>query len=201
MTSFHSNRVTALADVADIRLGISFRARLEHQPAGDLAIMQMKDITESGLSYSSAVRGAFPELKADSLLRAGDLVFRSRGRSTGAALVGTDVPPAILAAPLLLIRPLHILPEFLHWFINSDVAQSHLASVAAGTSVQMVSAESLRALPVPLPPSFAQLQIAEVAGLIRREAELMNHLANRRRQLTNHILMTFAYATAKGVTR
>jgi type I restriction modification DNA specificity protein len=198
----HSNRLTALKNIAIVRLGMAFRSRLEHDAAGGVAILQMKDVSEiSGLSYANAIRGAFPTGNQDVLLRHGDLVFRSRGRSNGAALVGADVPPAILAAPLLLIRPLQILPEFLFWYLNSDHAQAQLSSVAAGTSVQMISAESLRALPVPVPPVAAQKRIAEIADLTRRDEELTKQLIRRRAQLANHILMNYAHQGAKEPVR
>jgi hypothetical protein len=198
----HSNLITALGEIADIRLGLAFRSRLEHDALGDVAILQMKDINEStGLSYSGATRGMLPKERRDFLLREGDLVFRSRGRSTGAALVGSDVPPAVLAAPLLLIRPLRVLPDFLYWFINSDPAQAQLASVAAGTSVRMISAESLRALQVPVPPVAVQARIAEIARLIRREEELMIAITKRRKQVATHILMNYSHQGAKGVSR
>jgi restriction endonuclease S subunit len=161
----------------------------------------MKDISDvTSPSYATAIRAAGPKDK-QSLLREGDLVFRSRGRSTGAALVGGDAPPAILAAPLLLIRPLYILPEFLWWFINCDETQAQLASVAVGTSGQMITAESLRALPVPVPPKEAQRRIAEVAHLIRRDEELVNEITRRRKQLAIHILMNYARQGAKEANR
>jgi hypothetical protein len=199
---FSSNALTVLSELAIIRLGIAFRSRLEHDAAGDVAILQMKDVDEgTGLSYATATRGVLPKENPDLLLRRGDLVFRSRGRSTGAALVGSGVPPAVLAAPLLLIRPTRIQSDYLYWYINSEHAQAQLASVAAGTSVQMISAESLRALPIPVPPVAAQERIAEIARLIRREVDLANQLTTRRKQLANHILMNYAHQGAKGLTR
>ncbi|MFZ2492844.1 MAG: restriction endonuclease subunit S [Thermoanaerobaculia bacterium] len=196
-----SNGVTALRMVADISLGFAFRTRLEGHAEGNVAVLQMKDITESSApSYAAAVRLSVAPDKT-TLLRAGDLVFRSRGRSYGAALVVGDVPPAILAAPLLLIRPTRVLPEYLHWFINSDHAQAQLASVAVGTAVQQISAESLRALEVPVPPEEVQRRIAEVAQLARREEELTGAISKRRRQLTNHILLSHAYRPSKGEIR
>ena len=198
----YSNPITVLAEIAEIRLGVAFRSRLEHDPTGNVAILQMKDVDESaGVTFAGAIRGVLPKDRPDILLREGDLVFRSRGRSTGAALVGFDVPPAILAAPLLLIRPRAVLPGFLYWFINSDPAQAQLASMAAGTSVQMISAESLRTLEVPIPPLAAQERIAVIASLVRREEELMKAIATRRNQLATHILMNYARQGAKGVPR
>ena len=198
----HSNAITALGEIAEIRLGVAFRFRLEHDASGDVAILQMKDISESTEpSYATAIRGVLPNAKEDLLLREGDLVFRSRGRSNGAALVGARAPRAILAAPLLLIRPVRIQPDFLYWYMNSDHAQAQLASVAAGTSVQMISAESLRALTVPVPPVAAQQRIAEIARLIRREEELTNLLSKRLKQFTNHILTNYAHQEMKGLAQ
>ncbi|HEX8616852.1 MAG TPA: restriction endonuclease subunit S, partial [Thermoanaerobaculia bacterium] len=114
-------------------------------------------------------------------------------------LVGSDVPPAILAAPLLLIRPTNVLPGFLYWFINSAPAQAQLASMAAGTSVQMISADSLRTLEVPMPPVAAQERIAEIARLIRREEELMTEIATRRKRLATHMLINYAFHGTTGV--
>jgi len=196
-----SNRVTTLSEIAEIRLGVAFRSRLEHDAAGDVAILQMKDVEESGVSYAGATRGLRPKERSDILLREGDLVFRSRGRSNGAALVGADVRPAILAAPLLLIRPFGVLPGFLYWFINSAPAQAQLASMAAGTSVQMISSESLRTLEVPTPPVAAQERIAEIARLIRREEELMTAIATRRKRLATHTLINYAFHGTTGVAR
>ncbi len=162
----------------------------------------MKDVSEStGPAFAEAVRVTLSRDTSAFLLRTGDLVFRSRGRSTGAALVGTGAPAAILAAPLLLIRPTRVLPEYLLWFLNSDHAQAKLASVSVGTAGQQISTESLRALEVPLPPADVQRRIAEVAGLIRREQELTTAIAKRRRKLANHILLNHAYHPSEGETR
>lgn len=197
-----SNLVAALRDVADVRLGMAFRSRLEHDPKGDVAVLQMKDISESEEpAYSQATRIVLPQDKQRMLLQPGDLVFRSRGTSNGAALVGSRVPLAVLAAPLLLIRPRKVLPAYLLWFLNSGYAQAQLASFAAGTSVQMISAESLRLLPIPLPPTAAQERIAEVAALIQREEDLMVALTRHRKQLATHILLDYTLKAGNGVTR
>lgn len=187
-----------LGNLADIRMGYPFRSRLEHDPEGAVAVIQMKDIDDTNLLHAeSATRVQLPEGKTHHLLRAGDLLFRSRGRSNGAAEVMEGIGTAVLAAPMLLIRPHRVLPAYLCWYINTPATQAHLAAQAEGTSVRMISAEALKTLEVPLPPLDMQRRIARMAALAEREQALMMHIATLRRQQTHHILMKFAQEAAK----
>ena len=98
--------MTKLGQVASIRMGYPFRSRLEHDAMGAIAVVQMKDIDDaSALHVEDAVRVELADFKEHHLIRPGDLVFRSRGRTNSVALVSADIGPAILAAPMLLIRP------------------------------------------------------------------------------------------------
>ena len=182
-----------LGEIADVQMGYPFRSRLEHDPQGDIAVIQMKDIDEANLLHSEeAVKVALPKGKTHHLLRAGDLLFRSRGRSNGAALVSAGLGAAVLSAPMLLIRPHGALPEYLCWFINAPTTQAQLAVLAEGTSVRMISAEALKALDVPMPSKAAQQRIVRAAALAEREQSLMAQIAARRQRLTTSILMQHA---------
>lgn len=179
-------------------MGYPFRSRLEHDPLGTVAVIQMKDIDDTNvLQGQQPIRVALPTGKAHHLLREGDLLFRSRGKSNGAALVHQRVGTAVLAAPLLLIRPHRILPEYLCWYLNSPTTQVQLAALSEGTSVRMISAETLKALDVPLPSRPAQQAIAHAATMAERERVLVTRVSTLRQQLTTHLLMTFAQRTAE----
>lgn len=182
--------------LATIQMGYPFRSRLEHDPSGTVAVIQMKDIDDSFLLHAEeAIRVALPDGKSRHLLRPGDLLFRSRGRSNGAALVPAGVPAAVLSAPMLLIRPHSVLPEYLHWFLNAPSTQVELAGLAEGTSVRMISAESLRTIEIPLPNKAKQQTIAQAAALAAREQLLLSQIAAQRQRLTTHILMHHAQQT------
>lgn len=180
-------------ELAEVRTGYPFRSGLKHDPQGDLAVIQMKDIDEKNqLRMDGAARVTLSGKKGPHLLRAGDLVFRSRGRSNGAALVPDGFGAAVLAAPMLLIRPYGVSPAFLCWFINAPATQARLAALAEGTAVQMISTEALRNLDVPVPDKARQRDIAEAAALAQREQALLAGIAARRQRLLNHILMQHA---------
>lgn len=182
-----------LRKLADVQMGYPFRSRLEHDPRGDVAVIQMKDIDDANrLHADEAIRVALPKGKARHLLRTGDLVFRSRGRSNGAAQVLDGIGSAVLAAPMLLIRPHRVLPEYLCWYINAPATQAQLAALAEGTSVRMISAEALKALDIPLPSLAAQQRIVQAAALAEQEQTLLAQIATLRQSLTTHILMRFA---------
>ncbi|MCB1775619.1 MAG: restriction endonuclease subunit S [Gammaproteobacteria bacterium] len=183
-----------LGELADIQMGYPFRSRLEHDPEGDVAVIQMKDIDDANLlSVAEATRVTLPKGKPRHLLRPGDLLFRSRGRNNGAAQVPEGVAAAVLAAPMLLIRPRGVLPAYLVWFLNAPTTQTQLAALAEGTSVRMISAEALKALAVPVPSPVAQRRIAEAAALAEQEQSLLARIARLRQQAAQHLLMKAAH--------
>lgn len=183
-----------LGELADVRMGYPFRSRLEHCPGGDVVVVQMKDIDDASLlDLKDPVRVVLPQGKSRHLLRAGDLLFRSRGRTNDAALVPAGVGPAVLAAPMLLIKPHDVLPAYLCWFINATPTQEQISALAEGTSVQMISAQALKSLEVPLPSLDTQQTIAEAAALAKREQALRARIADLRQGLTSHLLMKNAH--------
>lgn len=186
-----------LGDMAEVQMGYPFRSRLEHDPAGDVAVVQMKDIDDINLLHvEEATRVTLPRGKARHLLCPGDLLFRSRGRSNGVAQVLEGVGPAVLAAPMLLIRPRSVLPAYLCWYLNAPATQAQLAALAKGTSVQMISAEAMKSLAVPLPHPAIQKRIAEAAALAEQEQSLLARVTAMRHRVAQHALMKSAHKAA-----
>lgn len=137
-----------------------------------------------------------PEIKEHHLIRKGDLVFRSRGRTNSVALVSADVGSAVLAAPMLLIRPINVLPGYLLWFINLPATQAALAAQAEGTSVRMISKAALEALEIPVPSMSSQQRIVDLASMAAAEADLLQRIAQLRKALTDNRLMKLATGAA-----
>jgi len=187
------NRVFAelksLGEISEIRSGYSFRSKVKPEPDGAHLVVQMKDINESNrLVLDRAVRAIIPQLNRIHLLQPGDLVFRSRGVSYGAALVPDSIEPAVLAAPLLRLRPVDVLPEYLRWFLNSPATLARLGALARGTAVQMITTDSLKSIKVPVPSLERQKLIAEAAALAETEQALISRIAARRAQRNQFIL-------------
>lgn len=182
-----------LSEIAEIRSGFAFHSRVDREPAGTVAVIQMKDLGMSTVvNLSACQQVGFPADKQSHLLKAGDLLFRSRGNSYGAAIFPDTNQAAVLAAPLLVIRPRSVTSAYLHWFINTPKAQAALSKRARGTSVLMVTSESLGELQVPVPSLQVQTQIAAAAELAEREFSLQSSIAERRRDLSAALLMQCA---------
>ena len=185
--------MTKLGQVASIRMGYPFRSRLEHDAMGAIAVVQMKDIDDaSALHVEDAVRVELEDFKEHHLIRPGDLVFRSRGRTNSVALVSADIGPAVLAAPMLLIRPIDVLPAYLLWYINLPATQATLAAQAEGTSVRMISKAALEALEMPVPSRRKQQLIVEVSALAMAEQGLLEQIAQERKCLADGVLLRYA---------
>lgn len=174
-------------------MGFPFRSRLEHDAAGAIAVVQMKDIDDANLLHvEDAVRVDLADIKEHHLIREGDLVFRSRGRTNSVSLVSADVGPAVLAAPMLLIRPVDVLPAYVLWYINLPATQATLAAQAEGTSVRMISKAALEALEIPVPSRRKQQLIVETADLATVEQRLLNQIAQERKRLADGVLLRYA---------
>ncbi|CUA99300.1 restriction endonuclease subunit S [Thiomonas bhubaneswarensis] len=181
-----------LVDIAEVRMGYSFRSRLETDAEGDVAVIQMKDIDDTNLLHPEGLaRVQMPDLKDRHLVQERDLLFRSRGMTNSAALAGGDLGRAVLAAPMLLIRPKTeiVEPAYLQWFINHPATQAVLSGQAAGTAVKMIGKSVLDGLVVALPPLDRQRLIVEIAQLASREAALLQELKERRKALLEGILL------------
>ena len=182
-----------LGQISEVRMGYPFRSRLEHEPTGDVAVIQMKDIDDAEIRRLDEVtRVSLPDGKAHHLIQEGDLIFRSRGRSNSVALVGANIGKAVLAAPMLLIRPTDVLPAYLVWFINLPSTQAALAALSEGTSVRMISKEAIQDLDIVVPSMARQQRIVEIAELEQQEEALLADLSAQRKRLINGVLMRYA---------
>lgn len=185
-----------LSCLADSFMGYTARGRLTLAATGPSAI-QTGDIDDDGtIRKGSLSRYELPEPTERHLLQSGDLVFRSRGSPNVAAIVGPLSEPTIAILPLIVLRPdrERILPDYLAWAINHPRAQRQFNAQAQGTGTRMISKSALDAVEIPLPDLDTQARIVAVDRLAKIESRLLHDLADRRRQVTDHILAARAQA-------
>lgn len=185
-----------IKQLATVRMGYSFRSRLEASRGGKVAVIQMKDLLQDNtVGCKKLVKIEMETVKEHHLAQKGDLVFRSRGQITTAAILLEDPGKAVVAAPLLRIRiakPDKILPEYLNWYISQRDAQIFLASRAKGTVQKMISKQTVEDMEVYLPTLKQQQHIVDLAKLSARERTILGTLSEKRDQYISTVLMQFA---------
>lgn len=162
---------------------------------GSVAVIQMKDLTVSNLVCCDELTKVTMEMPSGHhLVRPGDLIFRSRGLTSTSALLVDDPGVAVLAAPLLRIRITSdsILPEYLNWYISQPPAQSYFTSCAEGTSLKMISKQSLENLEVFVPSLVRQRLVVEMATLAAEEQRILKTLTEKRNQYISSKLLQLA---------
>jgi len=154
--------ILTLDAVADIRVGHPFRGAIPEVLNGDVRVIQLKDVSRSGLKDRDALLTTIVDgRKEPEWVRDQDLVFVARGWSNYAALV-TDPPQRTVCSPhLYLMRvkePGWLMPGFLAWQLQQAPAQRYLRQAAEGTLQVSVRRSLLGKLEIRI-PSIARQQI------------------------------------------
>lgn len=140
-------------------------------------MVQMRDLREDGsINIDGAVCTTEPRHQKHHL-RKDDIIFRSRGLTLTPVLVPAGLEHAILAAPLLLIRPKpqRVVPEYLFWWL-SHPARRYIRREIAGSSLPMISARAVARLPVTIPSKPRQQAIGGLFLCALREQHLSEKL-------------------------
>jgi hypothetical protein len=184
-----------LKNIASVQMGYSFRSGLKPEQTGNIAVIQMKDLTEDNLvDQRSLILIKLNDFKEHHKAELNDLVFRSRGQTNTAALIDVNIGPSVVAAPLLRIRIEKnlILPAYLCWFINQPSSQMFIQSKSNSSAMRMTGKSVLEDLEIVLPSIEIQQQIITLEKLSSQEQHLMSILRNKKRQLMNKILIELA---------
>jgi hypothetical protein len=162
-------------------------------------MIQLGDISAEGeVDFHKLTRIHQEDILERHLVRAGDVVFRSRGdRNTAVALGESFAEPALAVLPLMILRPnpAVVLPQYLAWAINQPLAQKHFDFTSYGTKMRMVPRAALEALEIDVPDLATQHQILAIDALAEHERSLAIRVAEKRRRLTTVILGNLASDT------
>lgn len=197
-----------LPELCSVHTGYTARGRLEPVAAGGVLAIQLRDFTSEGLiDPKRLTRVCLNDVSDRYFVRAGDVVFRSRGeRNTAAALDERLGEAALAVLPLMILRPNPevVMPEFLAWVINQPPAQRHFDAAARGTNMRMIPRSSLDDLELNVPDIETQRKIIAVDVLAERERELSQLTVEIRRKMMSLILLEqtskMGAETRKGMT-
>ena len=173
--------------------GYSFREKIEHNPNGDVGILQMKDITDNYLSfdYQNIDKSSDFDFKEKFYLKKNDILFVSKGVNNYAIAIDDIDFKVVPSATFFVIRADEkiIVPEYLVWYINQRDAQNYLNEKKAGTYVPNLNKQDIMELPINLPPLDIQKAIAKTAVLLNQEIEILDKIKVKRKELIQNQLL------------
>jgi len=176
----------SVVQLADLQGGYPFRGSIEESADGDTLAVQMKDVDpEHGVSWSGVVRTALAGRKQPDWLKAGDVLFVSKGARFYAVCIDEPPSPAVCSPHFFLLQvksPAMLMPAFLAWQINQPPFQRQLQQAAEGSSQLSIRRPVLESLLLSVPPLADQRRIVALAELAGRERHTFHQLIRNREQ-------------------
>lgn len=182
-------RFATIRNLAGIQLGYQLRTKPEENRAGDVLLIQLKDVNKSRtrLEVTEGTVRFDPERSIEKqLLHEGDVLFMGKGSKPFACTVRGLTKPAVATGMFFILRPdtKLVLPDYLAWVLNQEKSLTSLL-IASGTGVAMpvIRRRVLEEFSIPLPPLTIQRKISELQRLMAEEKDLLCELAAQREEL------------------
>lgn len=176
---------TELDNMAQIRNGYPFRGSVKHDPAGNIRVLQIRDLRQTEtLNADVLTRVRTPHNHSAHLLQPDDIVMPARGDHRKAVLF-TLTEPAIPSSHLHTVRVTRsdVLPSYLCWALNQPEPQHAMQNEARGTAMPLLTRRSLGAIRIPVPPLDTQRRVVELHELWQREQALSKQLLTNREHM------------------
>ena len=174
----------SLSSLATIRSGHPFRERVEHFEAGDVRVLQIRDLRLGRVIEATDMPLIKNPRGRSTLLESGDIVIPARGEHYQA--VSFTLPePTLASSQLLILRVTSdtVLPDYLCWALNQPGPQHTLRNESRGSNMPLLTRQSLGAVQVPLPPLATHQKIIDLQQLWEQEQQLTQQLLNNRETL------------------
>lgn len=192
------------ADIYPLRTAVSlkgghpFRGSIEECAEGNVLAVQMKDVDpESGVRWNSVTRTTLTGRKQPDWLKAGDVLFVSKGARFYAVCVDEPPSPSVCSPHFFHLQvAMHapLLPAFLAWQINQPPFQRQLQQAAEGSSQLSIRRPVLESLTLSVPSLADQQRIVALADLARQERHTLHQLIHNREQQLQALAEGLAYA-------
>lgn len=175
-----------LGDVVDVKSGHPFRGSVEESVEGNAIAVQMKDVDSGyGVNWNGVIRTSLVGRKQPDWLRAGDVLFTSRGARFHAVCIDEPPSPAVCSPHffhLQVVPHVPLLPAFLAWQINQPPFQRQLQQAAEGSSQLSIRRPVLESLTLSLPSMADQHRIVALSELALQERRALHQLIHNRDQ-------------------
>ncbi|MDH3975144.1 MAG: restriction endonuclease subunit S [Deltaproteobacteria bacterium] len=184
-----------LKEIAQIQIGYQPRGKIRPHIDGEYEIIQSRDFDERReLDSSDLLSISIDREPMNYRVRAGDVLFMSRGENNFAAIVKGKKDKLIASGVFYIIRPnvYGTLTQYLAWFLNHPQTQKKLKGKAQAQTVALVPKKILESMEIDLPPLEIQKKITHMAELMNKEIELQTRLLEKRKLLIDTSCLSLA---------
>lgn len=151
-------KVVKLGDIAEFINGYSFKSS-ELDTDGDVCVIRISDIGNGRIDYSKTLKYSGDDNIAKQLVHPNDILIAMTG-SIGKIAVATDQDvDCYINQRVGIIRTDHY--DWVYSILTTDPAIQYLTEKATGTAQLNISTETIKNMPIPLPPLEEQHQIVE----------------------------------------
>jgi restriction endonuclease S subunit len=174
-----------ISELVRIRLGNTFRGKIEGNEGGEVAVMQPRNLEggklKEGVTFISSSKISSLERH---LLSPGDVLLSNKGTKF-ASFIYDGFPSKAIASSsffVLVANEKLILPLYLLWYLNQESTLNDLASLNTGSAIPSLSKKALGGLRMPVPELPVQRKIAEMVHLVEKENQELLKLMTARKE-------------------
>lgn len=181
----NTNKKVRLSDVAEVLSGVYAKS----VPTGGVACLQVKDLFMPSPEITATHIENTPRI-ANYILKKGNLLFAGKGTTYLCQIFNHD----ILAVPSTTLYSIRLRsdilsPEYLCWYMNHPSIVAIMKAAQAGSSTPLIHKATLENLEIIIPDKQTQRLVVELASLQRREEKILKEIAEKRRQITEQLLI------------
>lgn len=173
----------AVSDWRELPLGeclstlIDYRGKSPKKSETGIPVISAKVVKDGRITHPIVQKIApsyYVEWMRRGLPRVGDVVLTTEGPLGEVAQLDDNTAGYALGQRIVVLRAKENILDnnFLKFLLQSPVAQTRLQSYATGTTVAGISQQSLRRVPLPIPPLQQQRDVAELLGSLDDKIEL-----------------------------
>ena len=181
-----------VGDLLEIRSGLVLsRKQSKEQTPYSYSILTLRAIQDDGFIDSEKNETAYMAecLGAEYVTHPGDLVVRLTFPYT-AVLISKATKNIVVPSNFLILRtnPNLLLPEYLYWFLNTEIVRQKLYEQATSNMLGAVKKQTFVALEVTLPSLQEQEKFGQIYLLAQRENQLLRELATQKKKYYSMVL-------------
>lgn len=184
--------VTRLEEIANFASSHTFRSRLEHDPNGNVYVLQLRDVRlGKNIDWKKVLR--IKDVPGEKhLLEPSDLLFSMRGSNYSAFFLAEVREPTVASSQFFRMRikvavPRLILPEFLAWQLNQKPAKDYYAAKETGSTIRSIRMSEIRAMQIVIPTIERQRELLNLGERIMEHNMLLDNIVSHNQSILDAV--------------